>query len=155
MNIFTENIKVGQKTHVKKDYCVINYINNIILNEASKLDYIIKADAPKIVSDLRECGQLIVWSGASEHTIFNDKHVNWALRALHDVCHLETGLDFTPDHEIELGRLQALKYANRCQSLVADLIYIEVAEQARYYKEHGIFLKDQVDFTLNKLKDIS
>lgn len=133
---------------------MIKYINNTILHEASKIKYSVAEIAPDTFESLINSSSLVVWSGASDQTVFQDETVNWALRALHDKCHLETKLNFTPDQEIELGRIQANKYARQGQQLIADLIYIEVAEQAAYYKTHGRFLDDQVEFTLNKLKNL-
>jgi hypothetical protein len=72
-------------------------------------------------------------------------------RAIHDSTHLITKLNFTPEHEIEMGRIQAAALASRCESLLADLFYIEIAEQAKYYLNNGIFVTDQINFTKSKL----
>jgi hypothetical protein len=103
--------------------------------------------APNSALDLFTGPSLVVWSGASEHTIFGDARVNWAFRALHDALHLKTGLGFSPEEEIELGRIQANQYSG----LMADLVYIEVAKQAEYYLKSGLFVTDQVLFDLSEL----
>ena len=132
------------------DQGFINYINNKIMIDASKLSYIIKDTAPSDEKSLFNSTSLVVWNGASNHTIFGDASVNWAFRALHDDLHLKTRLNFSPIQEIELGRIQASKY----KGIFADLVYIEVAGQAEYYLKHGIFVKDQVQFTVDALNNL-
>lgn len=120
-------------------------INNLILKTAPR--HLVSNIAPNSALDLFTSPSLVVWSGASEHTIFGDARVNWAFRALHDALHLNTGLGFSPEEEIELGRIQANQYTG----LMADLVYIEVAKQAEYYLKSGLFVTDQVLFDLSEL----
>ncbi len=127
---------------------LIHSVNSTILRDASRLDYIVKADAPSRVQDLKSTSQLVIWGGASDHTVFRDPTVNWAFRALHDALHISSGLGFTIPEEIELGRIQASLY----DGLLADLVYLEVAGQAEHFAKHGEFVVDQVAFTLNGLK---
>lgn len=122
-------------------------LNNKILKDAESLKYTVAELAPNNV-DLFNTPSLKVWSGESDNTIWNDERVNWAFRALHDKLHLETGIGFTPDEEMYIGRLQASKY----EGLLADLVYIETTEQAKYFKENGVFVSDQKLFTIEKLK---
>lgn len=118
-------------------------INNLILKQASKLQYTVASKAPSTVEELFQAPTLVIWSGASDNTIFGDAVVNYAFRALHDSLHLKTKIGFSPAEEVELGRIQANQYTG----LMADLVYCEVAEQARYYLRNGIFVSDQVAFT--------
>lgn len=129
---------------------LIRHLNNTILNQASKIAWQPKDIAPGTEKDLFafKGSELIVWTGASDNTIFGDCRVNWAFRALHDALHIKTGFDFTPDAEIELGRIQASQYSG----IIADLVYCEVSGQAKYYKKNGIFVQDQVEFTKDFLK---
>ena len=127
-----------------------NYVNSLILGQASKLSYIVKADAPSTETALFNESGLVIWSGASHGTIYQDERVNWAFRALHDDLHLKTGLSFSVDAEIELGRIQASKYTS---SLMQDLVFCEVAGQALYFQKTGIFIQDQVQFTVDFLKN--
>lgn len=124
--------------------------NSLILKQAARVQYRVADLAPGVESELfsRAGSELVIWSGASENTIWNDKRVNWGFRALHDALHLKTGLGFSPAAEIELGRIQASQYSG----LLADLVYIEVAGQAEYFLKTGRFVLDQVEFTLAELK---
>lgn len=127
---------------------MVNEFKNLILKQATKVRYTVKDLAPSTELDLFNNPSLVIWSGASNHTIWNDPAVNWAFRALHDHLHLKTSMDFTPQSEIELGRIQANQYSG----LLADLVYIEVSKQAEYYLNNGVFVSNQVEFTLNQLK---
>lgn len=133
---------------------MINHINNLILRQASKLKYRVADEAPGTIPDLFQTsgtGQgLVIWSGASDNTIFQDASVNWAFRALHDALHVKTRIGFSPAEEIELGRIQASQY----NGIMADLVYIEVAGQAEYFLKNGVFVQNQVEFTVNALKQM-
>lgn len=128
-----------------------NFINSEILRQAKGLVYTVNEIAPNNETDLFNSTGLVIWSGGSDTSIYNDPIVNYAFRALHDALHLETGLGFTHDQEIELGRIQASRFDS---DLMRELVYTEVAGQAKYHKETGLFLVDQVSFTLNALKGV-
>jgi len=125
----------------------IRYINSEIMTMAAKLTYSIADQAPSTELELFNSTSLVVWSGQSDNTIYQDATVNHAFRAIHDAVHIETGLGFSPQDEIEMGRIQAAKLASQCKSLLADLFYCEIAEQASYYEKNGVFIPNQVEFT--------
>lgn len=129
---------------------LIKYINNTILNQAAKLRYEVRDLAPSTEQDLFNSASLVIWSGSSDNTIFQDASVNYAFRALHDNLHLETRFDFSPQAEIELGRIQASKY----DGILADIIYCEVSRQAEYFLLNGVFIQDQVSFTKQYIKGL-
>lgn len=131
---------------------MIRYINNEILKASSTLTYIVKPSAPSTEQDLFNSTSLVIWSGASDNTIYKDASVNYAFRAIHDATHLETKLGFTPEHEVEMGRIQAARLASRCKSLLADVFYCEIALQAKYYLETNTFVADQVEFFYKNIK---
>jgi hypothetical protein len=129
-----------------------HYINQQILKQSANVRFISKAIAPsdeRALFSFRKGSELVVWNGACEDTVYQDARVNMAFRALHDATHLETGLGFAPDQEIEMGRIQA---ARQTSSLMADLMYAEIAGQALYYKQTGLFVKNQALFTESFLK---
>lgn len=123
----------------------------MILSTAPK--HLIKAVAPATFKDVWNSPSLVVWSGESHNTIWNDPMVNYAFRALHDALHIKTRIGFSPLEEIEIGRIQAAKYESYSK-LFSDLIYIETAGQAEHYMRTGQFVTDQVEFTINKLKTL-
>lgn len=129
---------------------MIREINSAILREASRLRFTVKDSAPSDIQSVLNQGELVVWSGASDRTIFGDASVNHAFRAIHDEMHRATRLGFIVSDEIELGRIQAAKYSG----LLADLVWIEVSKQAEYFLNNGVFIQDQIAFTNNELKKI-
>lgn len=130
---------------------MIHYINNKIIRSSRDLSYQVSDFAPSTFQDLKNESSLVIWSGASDNTIFQDKTVNWASRALHDTQHLVTGLNFDPMQEIELGRVQAASFGAKCDQLMADLIYVQIAEQTKYYVSNRDFVPNDFDFTMNHL----
>ena len=124
-----------------------NHVNNIIMSQASKLQYTVSSKAPSTFKDLYNSSSLVIWNGASDNSWFQDEIVNYAFRALHDTLHLKTMIGFTPEQEIELGRIQANQYTG----LMADLIYSQIAGQAKYYMENGIFVPNELEFTNKQL----
>lgn len=131
---------------MKRD--LVNYLNSYILRQSSSLRYIIADAAPSTESELFSASSMIVWSGASDATIYGDAKVNYAFRAIHDAMHLKTGLGFSPAEEIEMGRIQASKIDS---DIIAKLFYIEIAGQAEHYLKTGSFVQNQIEFTLNQL----
>lgn len=129
----------------------INFINQNILKAAGLLTYTVSDRAPDNIADLRNASSLVIWSGASDNTVFQCPKVNQAFRAIHDAAHLKFGLDFSHEQEIELGRIQASKQSS---DLMRELIYCEVSLNAKYHQETGLFITGP-EFTLqylNKLK---
>lgn len=127
---------------------MIREFNAAILRHSLGISYRVDDEAPSTERDLFTPRHgLVVWSGASDRTIFGDPRVNWAFRALHDATHLASGLGFSVDHEIELGRRQAAKF----DGIMADLVYLEIAGQAEYFRRTGSFVPDQVEFTRRAL----
>lgn len=124
-------------------------LNAKILEQAKAVKYQVADLAPSNEVDLfNQPNTLVVWAGASDNTIFGSASVNWAFRALHDQLHRKSGLSFSIDHEVELGRIQASKF----DGILADIVYLEVAGQALFYKQNGIFVPNQVAWTLEQLR---
>lgn len=127
----------------------VRFVNGLILRQANKLTYRVADLAPSTEVELFTTPSLVIWSGASEGTIYGDAAVNWAFRALHDTLHLRTRMDFSVDAEIELGRIQASQYDS---DLMRELVFAEVSLQAAYFKKHGTFVPDQAAFTMAHLE---
>lgn len=126
---------------------LIQYLNQQVLTKASKLRYRVSEQAPSTFAELTATPSLVVWSGASDGTIFQDPTVNWAFRAIHDTIHVQTGLRFEFEHELELGRIQASQFDSE---IIQRLIYIETAGQSIHFKTHGYFPIKQAEFTTNE-----
>jgi len=125
-----------------------NYINSSILKASKHLKYTVSTNAPSSYASLIQCPSLVIWNGESDQTIFNDSSVNYAFRAIHDQAHKTYRINFNPINEIELGRIQASLFNS---DLLRELVYCEIAEQAKYYLKNGVFVPDQKSFTLSYL----
>lgn len=65
----------------------------------------------ELIHQIETHGIIVVWSGASEHTIFGDPEINYAFRAWHDWCHWRGGHDFSPEGESAASRMQCAHLA--------------------------------------------
>lgn len=92
---------------------------------------------------------LVVWSGASEQTIYGDPTVNHAARAWHDSLHLKLGADFTVIGETRVAIEQCRLIGS---DQYADILWSEIVGQVEYFEKHGSFPIDQVEFIRNYLK---
>lgn len=110
---------------------------------------------------IQRTGTIVVWSGGSEQTIYEDPKVNYQFRAWHDYFHFVLDQPFTTDGETVVAEAQVrvataiLKGAHarhRLIQLVSELIMCEITEQACGYFATGKFEDDQVAFTLKHLK---
>jgi hypothetical protein len=95
-------------------------------------------------------GGLVVYSGASDSTIYGDAKVNWAFRAWHDSLHLKLGADFTLIGELRVG----LEQARILGGSYGDIVMAEVKGQIDYYNLHGSFPLNQIEFVLSYLKGV-
>ena len=126
-------------------------LNSKILSLAPKFtasDY-----APSTYAELKSnnAAGLVVWSGASDNTIYGCNRVNHAFRAWHDSLHLKLGVNFDYAGELAVGLEQARLIKNDALGLI---IMGEVVGQVEYLNKYGHFPIDQVEFMRNYLKGI-
>ena len=126
---------------------LIRDLNQIILSLAPA--YEARDVAPATYAELVTAPRLIVWSGASEGTIYRDARVNHAFRAWHDAAHIAGGFAFDLDGERAACEYQ-IAQMRRALPLVPDLfarvIRAEVIGQAEYFATHGAFPSNQAAF---------
>jgi hypothetical protein len=94
---------------------------------------------------------MMVYSGASDNTIFGDREINWAARAWHDWCHWKGGHDFTAEGEAAACEMQVQHlvqvYGDSEEVMEwAAILRAEVNGQAQYAAIHGEFPQDQAAF---------
>lgn len=112
-----------------------------------------KDDAPSSFETLKASatGGLVVWSGASDKTIYGDAFVNWSFRAWHDSIHLKLNADFSLEGEKRV----AIEQCRIIQSdALARVIMGESIGQVEYFLKYGFFPVDQMTFMRNYLKGI-
>jgi hypothetical protein len=124
--------------------------------------YHVAEDAPDTLDKLCasfDARRYVVFSGASDHTIFDDAETNWAFRAWHDWHHWRGKLPFTPEGEAEACRRQQADlvtvYGDSPQTQRwADILDAEINGQLAYGRYHGgEFPTDQKAFVVAYLKD--
>ncbi len=121
----------------------------------------ISPHAPSTYAELKALvagtGRLVVYDGASEHTIYGNPAVNHAFRAWHDFCHLAGSYDTTFSGEVAACRLQVRHLLQhygdsdrtwRWQRIVEA----EIVGQALHFERHGCFPIDQSAFVQAYLK---
>ena len=104
-------------------------------------------------------GRVMVWDGASGHTIFGVPRVNHAFRAWHDYHHLTSGADFTKEGEEHVCLLQCNDLEERYPAIVSDylslIVQAEIIGQFKYQEKHGGFPYYQYAFVRDYLLDPS
>ncbi len=97
-------------------------------------------------------GRMLVWSGASEETIYECRETNTHARAWHDWTHWRYQLPFTLEGETATAFVQVAHlvrvYGNEWPTVdMAALILTEVMGQAEHYQSRGEFPQFQRAFT--------
>lgn len=111
----------------------------------------------EVIYQIETHGVIVVWSGASQHTIFGDPETNYAFRAWHDWCHWCGKSDFSPSGETAAAYMQreqliALYGDTPRTRRWCKIIEAEIIGQIRYREQHGEFPIDQYAFVVDYLK---
>lgn len=120
-------------------------------NQLSDLPYAVSAHAPNDLGGIDHTinqGQLIVWDGASDNTIFSRPEINHIYRAHHDYAHAAYRLDTVALDEMQLSKILESQAPTR---EIQALIRAELAGQVEYYMQHGAFPKNQKNFCVDYL----
>lgn len=113
----------------------------------------------RLTDHIARTGRMLVWGGASDHTIFDDAGVNHAFRAWHDLHHWKGQFAFDPVGERLTASCQIadiLKlYGRDPRALhMCRLIDAEVCGQVAYALAHdGAFPTDQAAFIRSYLEN--
>lgn len=147
--------RLGHVMRLKSNVPFSQRLNDFIMERAKEINYQARSEAPNDYETLKamcSVNNIIVWSGASDKTIFSDDKVNIAFRAWHDLIHLKHDFDFSLEGEIATTYEQINELPEYWE-LERNLLESEVIGQARYYYATGDFPKDQRKFTLLYLND--
>ena len=105
----------------KLNAAVLAMVNNLL-----PMGYDVSDNAPdtyeKLVNHVNKTGRILVWSGASETTIYGDREVNYAFRAWHDYVHFTHQLGFSVLDEIKVKSSSVVTMLFNIISNVAALI---------------------------------
>ena len=136
----------------------LSYFSDKVLTIVNKLlpqGFDVSDTAPNTFKELKrvyeQTGRVVVWSGASENTIYRDARVNHAFRAWHDHHHLTGDLPFTVNGEKAVCELQKAD----CEGciLCEKLLDAEINGQIAFYMKYGKSVLKQRDFVLDFIKN--
>lgn len=114
----------------------------------------VSADAPQdydsLVARYRATGRVLVWSGASECTIFADSETNFAFRAWRGVRHILGGHPFTPRGEFctmvdMMADISAI-YDGHAAATFRAIVRARILGQREYQERFGGYPLDQIAF---------
>jgi hypothetical protein len=113
-------------------------------------------DYRSIVKYYNNHARLIVWSGASDCTIFGPKEYNYKFRAWHDLHHIVNGYDFSESGEYQTYTSQMEDVMATAKSwqdckFFGKVLDIEINRQFDFREKNGYFVEDQRDFMLQHL----
>lgn len=119
--------------------------------------------APDTFADLHQhatlTGRMLVWSGASDATVWQCTRTNWAFRAWHDWHHVDGALPFDASGEAEACHRQCVDVFdllgdNATTRRLAAILHAEINGQLAYAARHdGAFPRDQIGFVNAYLAD--
>jgi hypothetical protein len=110
--------------------------------------------APECFPDLMRYASnhagMLVFDGASHHSIYADARVNHAFRAWHDAVHVRDALDFSPAGEAATfeGQVKDLEIMFPCGPIKRwrAILRAEIIGQVEHYFATGVFPDDQFAF---------
>lgn len=150
---------------MKKPYCLsFNIAVHAICARLFPCGYDVAERAPTNLEDLTahiaRTGRMLVWSGASDNTIYGDSETNWAFRAWHDWCHWKGQHEFNlvgerACMEMQLEHLRTVYGRSHPDfHLWAAILEAEIIAQASIHAESGEFPADQRQFTESLIEEI-
>ena len=113
----------------------------------------------KVTAHYERTGKILVWSGASDNTIFAKPETNHRFRAWHDWIHVVNKLPFDYAGEMKaLAIHKAHVHLMWCRGSISyydaiKIMYfaldIEIREQLNFHKDTGYFPDNQRKFTID------
>lgn len=114
-------------------------------------------DYDSLLSHHKKTGRVLVWSGASDQTIFACRETNYSFRAWHDSKHILRKLPFTQAGECAAMKAQQSDICALYDGPQADYYYVildaEIMGQFHYNAARGGFPVDQMGFVSAYLLD--
>ena len=145
---------------------VIDVVSLLMPNGFDRTDDAKRCDTlDKIKAHYDATGKVLVWTGASDTSVFGSNEINIWFRAWHDYNHIKYMHPFTLDGELAVMRKQirqARMYNNGVEPnkltefemiCIEKIIQCEIEGQLRYYLDTGRYVEDQYQFTLNYLRE--
>jgi len=148
----------------------IKLLSEVAEYEASCIEYEIESTTTnsweEFKKETEKNGYITVSMDGCDTSIYDNAVVNRMARVWHDKVHLNNNLSFSLKDEIEVTKIQQediydyvkevkLKdnqdFNIKILELAQKIIYIDVAEQLKYYYKHKKFVENQKTFVQNIL----
>lgn len=115
----------------------------------------------EMVENYNKSGILEVSIEGCDTSIYRSPAVNILARVFHDRVHIQKSLDFSEEHELTIAKIQRGEIFNQCKlmglsnlraSRAAILLYLDIAEQVKYYYKYSSFVENQYEFVMERFK---
>lgn len=135
----------------------VNMFGQLLRDETRSLylpKYVVADKAPEtlieVIRTFKETNKLVVWSGASELTIWGTPQDNYLFRAWHDYCHILGHFSFDAKGESATCLMQQSQIES---SFLQKALNIEINGQLEHMQATGNFPLNQIEFFKLKLKE--
>lgn len=114
-----------------------------------------------MIANYNKSGILEVSIEGCDTSIYKSPAVNLLARVFHDRVHIQKSLDFSEEHELKIAKIQRGEIFNQCKlsglsnlraSRAAILLYIDIADQVKYFYKYNKFVEDQYTFVIERFK---
>lgn len=114
-----------------------------------------------MIDNYNKSGILEVSIEGCDNSIYRSPAVNILARVFRDRVHIQKSLDFSEEHELKIAKIQRGEIFNQCKlmglsnlraSRAAILLYLDIAEQVKYYYKYNRFVEDQYEFVMERFK---
>ena len=114
-----------------------------------------------MVDNYNKSGILEVSIEGCDTSIYKSPAVNLLARVFHDRVHIQKSLDFSEEHELKIAKIQRGEIFNQCKlaglsnlraSRAAILLYIDIADQVKYFYKYNKFVENQYTFVIERFK---
>lgn len=139
----------------------VTYITRLLIPEGfdTTPDESLVSSLDKVTQHYEHEGRILVWSGASDNTIYQDADVNHQFRAWHDWLHIGMQATFTKageanvceKHKRQIDLYLSHKYNKATRLKMHRLLDIEINGQVAELYNTGKFVTNQYNFTKERL----
>lgn len=137
----------------------------LAITQRDSIEYTIKPSTTNnydlMVENYNKSKVLEVSIEGCDTSIYRSPAVNILARVFHDRIHIQKSLDFSEEHELTIAKIQRGEIFNQCKlmglsnlraSRAAILLYLDIAEQVKYYYRHNKFVGNQYEFVMERFK---
>lgn len=135
------------------------------INQKNPIKFVVKPHTTNSFAVMQDqyakTGVLEVSSDGCQTSIYGNAFMNILARVFHDRVHLTRNLSFSKNDELQTAKLQRGEVFNECKLLgmsnlrasrAAALLYIDIADQVKYYYKYHQFVENQYEYIMERFK---